>query len=72
MKYLYEGNPEKYAQDIISSLELIPPIDIEKVCDSYDIKIYYENINSAEAFLIVANGKKRERKKFCVNGNTIQ
>ncbi|NLW25579.1 MAG: hypothetical protein GXY91_10170 [Clostridia bacterium] len=59
MKYLYEGNPEKYAQDIISSLELIPSIDIEKVCDSYDIKIYYENINSAEAFLIVANGKKR-------------
>jgi len=58
MKYLYENSPERYAQDILSSLELTPPIDIHKVCNLYDIKVYYENIHSAEAFLVVANGKK--------------
>ncbi|MDS0526069.1 ImmA/IrrE family metallo-endopeptidase [Clostridium sp. SHJSY1] len=58
MRYLYENNPEIYAQDILSALNLTPPIDIFKVCESYDIKVNYENINSAEALLIVSQGKK--------------
>jgi len=58
MKYLYESSPERYAQDILSSLELIPPVDIHKICEAYDIKICYEDISTAEAFLVVSSGKK--------------
>ncbi|WP_055666911.1 ImmA/IrrE family metallo-endopeptidase [Desnuesiella massiliensis] len=56
--YLYENSPELYAQDILSSLNLTPPVDIFKVCEAYDLKVNYENISSAEALLIVSQGKK--------------
>jgi Zn-dependent peptidase ImmA (M78 family) len=58
MKYLYENSPERYAQDILSALELSPPVDVHRVCSSYDIRVYFEDIQTAEAFLVVANGKK--------------
>ena len=56
--YLYVNNPELYAQDILSSLNLTPPVDIFKVCETYELKVNYENIRSAEALLIVSKGKK--------------
>lgn len=56
--YLYESSPELYAQDILSSLNLTLPIDVFKVCEFYDLKVNYEDISSAEALLIVSQGKK--------------
>lgn len=58
MKYLYENSPELYARDIVSSMNLTPPVDIYSVCDSYDIKVCIEDISTAEAFLVVSGGKK--------------
>jgi Zn-dependent peptidase ImmA (M78 family) len=58
MNYLYANSPELYAQDILYTLELTPPIDIHKVCEAFDIKVYYEDIKAAEAFLVVSQGKK--------------
>ena len=58
MKYLYENNPECYAQDIVCAMKLTPPIDIYAVCEAFDIKVYNEDIKTAEAFLIVSQGKK--------------
>jgi Zn-dependent peptidase ImmA (M78 family) len=58
MKYLHENSPELYARDIVSSMNLNPPIDIYNVCDSYNIKVCFEDINTAEAFLVVSGGKK--------------
>ncbi|HYE12459.1 MAG TPA: ImmA/IrrE family metallo-endopeptidase [Patescibacteria group bacterium] len=39
-------------------MKLTPPIDILEVCKAYDLKVYNEDIKSAEAFLIVSQGKK--------------
>lgn len=50
--------PEQYAQDIISSFNLTPPIDLNKICESLDIKVNYEPLGSIEALLIVSAGKK--------------
>lgn len=55
--YRYD-NPELYAQDILSSLNLTPPVDVFKVCEAYGLNVNYENISSAEALLIVSKGKK--------------
>lgn len=58
MRYLYENCPERYAQDVVYSMRLTPPVDIYSVCDFYDIKISFEDISTAEAFLVVSSGKK--------------
>lgn len=50
--------PEQYAQDIISSFNLTPPIDLNKICEVLDIKVNYENLVVMEALLIVAPGKR--------------
>lgn len=55
--YIYD-NPELYAQDILSSLNLTPPVDVFKVCEAYGLNVNYENISFAEALLIVSQGKK--------------
>lgn len=58
MRYLYENSPERYAQDVVYSMNLTPPVDIYSVCNSYDIKVCFEDISAAEAFLVVTAGKK--------------
>jgi Zn-dependent peptidase ImmA (M78 family) len=58
MRYLYENSPERYAQDITYSMNLTPPVDIYNVCDFYDINVYFEDITTAEAFLVVTSGRK--------------
>lgn len=58
MRYLYENSPECYVQDVVYLMSLTSPVDIYSVCDYYDIKVHYEDINAAEAYLIVASGKK--------------
>lgn len=68
MRYLYENSPERYAQDVVYSMNLTPPVDIYSVCNYYDIKVYYEDINVAEAYLIVAFGKK----SIIINTRRIQ
>ncbi|NKF08281.1 ImmA/IrrE family metallo-endopeptidase [Clostridium gasigenes] len=50
--------PEQYAQDIVSSFDLTPPIDLNKVCEKLDIKVNYEPLCSIEALLIVSRGKR--------------
>ncbi|MFR1380706.1 MAG: ImmA/IrrE family metallo-endopeptidase [Clostridium neonatale] len=55
--YIY-NYPEQYAQDIVSSFELTPPIDLTKICEKLDLKINYEPLYSTEALLIVSPGKK--------------
>jgi Zn-dependent peptidase ImmA (M78 family) len=50
--------PEQYAQDIVSSFELTPPIAISKICEELDIKVNYETLTSMEALLIVSEGKR--------------
>lgn len=57
IKYIYD-NPELYAQDILLSLQLTPPIDVFKICETYDLNVNYENISSAEALLIISKQKK--------------
>lgn len=67
MNYLHYNHPELYAQDILTALNLTIPIDVYKICEFYDIKINYEDVDAAEAFLIVCNGKKNiviNRKKI--------
>lgn len=56
-KYIY-SYPEQYAQDIISSFNLTPPIDLNKICEILDIKVNYELLGSIEALLIVSAGKR--------------
>ena len=56
-KYIY-NYPEQYAQDIVSSFDLTPPIDLGKICEELDIKVNYEPLGSIEALLIVSAGKK--------------
>ncbi len=56
-KYIY-NYPEQYAQDIISSFNLTPPIDLNKICEKLDIKVNYEPLVSIEALLIVSLGKR--------------
>lgn len=58
MRYLYENSPERYAQDVVYSMNLTPPVDIYSVCDSYDIKVCFEDISTAEAFLVVTSIRK--------------
>lgn len=58
MRYLYENQPELYAQDIHLSIQPNIPVDIHRVCETFDIKVYYEDLNTAEALLIVSNGQK--------------
>ncbi|WP_061313621.1 ImmA/IrrE family metallo-endopeptidase [Clostridium botulinum] len=55
--YLY-NYPEQYAQDIVSSFDLTPPIDLTKICEKLDIRINYESLYSIEALLIISSGKK--------------
>lgn len=55
--YLY-NYPEQYAQDIVSSFDLTPPIDLTKICEKLDIRINYESLHSIEALLIISSGKK--------------
>ncbi|HBJ1649206.1 ImmA/IrrE family metallo-endopeptidase [Clostridium botulinum] len=55
--YLY-NYPEQYAQDIVSSFDLTPPIDLTKICEKLDIRINYEPLYSIEALLIISSGKK--------------
>lgn len=55
--YIY-NYPEQYAQDIVSSFDLTPPIDLTKICETLDLKINYEPLYSIEALLIVSAGKK--------------
>lgn len=50
--------PEQYAQDIISSFNLTPPIDLSKICKKLDINVNYEILGSMEALLIVSPGKR--------------
>lgn len=50
--------PEQYAQDIIESFNLTPPIDLDKILERLDIKINYETLISMEALLIISQGKK--------------
>lgn len=68
MRYLYENSPERYAQDVVYSVNLTPPVDIYSVCDSYDIKVCFEDISTAEAFLVVTSRRKsiiiNERKYY--------
>lgn len=56
-KYIYKY-PEQYAQDIISSFNLTPPIDLNKICEMLDINVRYETLGVMEALLIVAPGKR--------------
>ncbi|NLL07327.1 MAG: ImmA/IrrE family metallo-endopeptidase [Clostridiaceae bacterium] len=58
MRYLYENSPERYAQDVVCSMNLAPPVDIYGICDSYDIKVCFEDICTAEAFLVVTSRRK--------------
>jgi Zn-dependent peptidase ImmA (M78 family) len=58
MKYLYYNQPERYAQDIHSSLQLEIPVDMNKVCEAFGIKVHNEDLANAEAFLVVSNGNK--------------
>lgn len=55
--YIY-NYPEQYAQDIVSSFDLTPPIDLAKICETLELKINYEPLCSIEALLIVSSGKK--------------
>lgn len=57
IRYIYEY-PEQYAQDIISSFYLTPPIDLDKICEKLDIKVNYEYLGEIEAILIVSSSKK--------------
>lgn len=50
--------PEQYAQDIISSFKLTPPIDLNRICEELDIQVNYETLVVMEALLIVAPGKR--------------
>lgn len=50
--------PEQYAQDIVSSFNLTPPIDLSKICEELDINVNYEPLGSVEALLIVSAGKR--------------
>lgn len=50
--------PEHYAQDIIKSFKLTPPIDLDKILGCLDIKVNYESLGNIEALLIVSKGKK--------------
>lgn len=56
-KYIY-NYPEQYAQDIVSSFNLTPPIDLNKICEKLDIKVNYEPLGSVEALLMVSSGKR--------------
>lgn len=56
-QYIY-NSPEQYAQEIISSFNLTPPIDLNKICEILDIKVNYESLSSVEALLIVSPGKR--------------
>jgi len=42
MRYLYENNPERYAQDVVCSMNLTSPVDIYGICYSYDIKVCFQ------------------------------
>ena len=55
--YIY-NYPEQYAQDIVSSFDLTPPIDLNKICEKLDIKVNYEQLGSIEALLMVSSGKR--------------
>ncbi|MDV5113951.1 hypothetical protein R2Q93_02020 [Clostridium perfringens] len=61
IKYIHEY-PEQYAQDIISSFYLTPPIDLDKICEKLDIKVNYEYLGEIEAILIVSSSKKYNNK----------
>lgn len=50
--------PEQYAQDIIESFNLTPPIDLDIILECFDIKVNYETLKTMEALLIISSGKK--------------
>ena len=60
--------PEQYAQDIVSSFELTPPIDVIKICEKLAINVNYEPLGNTEALLIVSQGKRN----IVVNTNKVQ
>lgn len=45
------NHSEKYAQDIVSSFDLTPPIDLNKICKKLNIK-YREGGSNEEGYSI--------------------
>ena len=48
---------ELTADEIINDLDLTIPIDLNKICEKYNIKILYRNINSADGYFIPTKKK---------------
>lgn len=44
--------------DLISALNLKPPIDLYKICEYLNIKIKYKPLKEAEGYFILKNGLK--------------
>ncbi|CEI72517.1 ImmA/IrrE family metallo-endopeptidase [Romboutsia hominis] len=76
-KYINDKKPEIYAEEIIQALNLEPPIDLEKICEYYDVNVNNEPLKNVEAILIISKGKKNilineskyiynERKRFTI------
>lgn len=58
MNTIHNNLPANYATEIARQFSETFPLDIYRVCEYFDIKIYKEPLRNAEALLIVSNCKK--------------